>query len=614
MQNFFKQIKFRSGIVLAVSGGLTLIFLFLLAISMPTLKNVRCQGQDGSQNEISLPYRGNSKSGAFFIFRGILSKNLITETKVNIIPDDRVEWMNINGHAVNLSVVPSKQRGDWKHGFHINLRHYLHNGDNEVVIGIRNGGGKYGLAFFPSARSHMVYFLLGLIFLSFAVFLVGLSQKLLPWDHVLIGLLIGAVLLRVLVLFYTPYSLRTYDVQGHLDYIEYLLKHFFMPAKNAGWMFYHPPLYYYLAAIVARVVMLFTQDKQILYKILQFFSLILNIGFLISAVEIFREVFGSLGSRLGKRLEPVWIAVAIFLFWPGGVIHAVRIGNDSLQYLMASLSLLFFIKWQKGQGQREFYLAFLFGALGMLTKTNTILLFALLGIYYLVFLARTHNPLSRWKEVVVLGVLSLAVLIGGFRVSFSSFSPKSPQIVANANGLDKRLLVGNRAQNFLYFDLRTYINEPFVSPWDDKTGRNYFWNYLLKTSLFGEFSQEDKTLSNIAVVLSWLALLMVMYMLIGMVLQSRKRFFKNLVLWSYFGMLLIGAVIFRVIYPYSSSNDFRYILPILIPFSVFFSEALLFFRLQGWKRMEWTGYALAGSFILGSLWYFVQLGLASVRL
>jgi len=373
MQKFFKQIKLHSGIILAVSGGLTLIFLFLLAISIPTLKNVVCQEQNGSQNKISLPYKGESQPGAFFVFRGILSKNLITQTKVKIIPDDRVAWMNINGQAVNLSVVPYAQRGDWQHGFHINLRPYLHNGDNEVVIGIRNGGGKYGLAFFPSSRSQMLYFLLGLIFLSFAVFLVGLTKKLLPWDHVLIGLLIGAVLLRVFVLFYTPYSLRTYDVKGHLDYIDYLLKHFFIPAKDAGWMFYHPPLYYYLAAIVARVVIFFTQNKQILYKILQFLSLILNIGFLISAVEIFREVFGSLGSRLGKRLTPVWIAAGVFLFWPGGVIHAVVIGNDSLQYLMASLSLLFFIKWQKGKNQRQFYLAFLFSALGMLTKTNTIL-------------------------------------------------------------------------------------------------------------------------------------------------------------------------------------------------------------------------------------------------
>jgi hypothetical protein len=41
----------------------------------------------------------------------------------------------------------------------------------------------------------------------------------------------------------------------------------------------------------------------------------------------------------------------------------------------------------------------------------------------------------------------------------------------------------SRAENYLWFDLRTFVTAAFTSAWDDDKGRQYFWNYLLKTSL-----------------------------------------------------------------------------------------------------------------------------------
>ncbi len=608
MKNFLKKIQTRSVCILAGSGFLTIIFLVFLVISLPFLTGVIQQSPDGHKQAVTLPHRGNSASGALFVFRGTFKRKFYTQTYVNIIPDDRVEWMRVNGQAVDLSSVSNSKISDWKYGFNFDLKPYLQPGNNKIEIAVRNNGGKYGLAFFPSGKSGILIFVSILILLNFMVFLFVLLKKTLSWDTVLTALVVAGILLRFIVMFYTHYTVRSYDVAGHLEYIWFILKHFFPPAKHAGWMFYHPPFYYFLAAGAVRIGLLFTQDKEVIYKLLQFFSLLLNAGFLIATVEIFKRIFGS---RSGRKIAPIWIATVVFVFWPGGVIHAVRIGNDGLQYLFSALSLLFFVRWRQEDSRKAFYLSFVFAAFGMITKTNAILLFGLLGIYYLIDLIRTKAVVSRWRELVVLGLTTLVVLMIGFRVPIKNFSG-GLEMVSNASTLTRQLKVGNRAQNYLYFDLKTYINTPFVSPWKDETGRQYFWNYLLKTSLFGEFSEPDAHLGNQAVVLSWVALLMVLYTLAGMVLQNRKWIEKNQVVLSYFVILILGAIVFRILYPYASSNDFRYTLPILIPFSIFFAQAIVFFRFTGRKRIEWFGYILTVFLMVWSWLYLIRLGFVNI--
>ena len=60
-------------------------------------------------------------------------------------------------------------------------------------------------------------------------------------------------------------------------------------------------------------------------------------------------------------------------------------------------------------------------------------------------------------------------------------------VVGNAGGNDNSVLVRNNPGNFLFFDLRTFLTQPYTDPWHDELGRQFFWNYLAKTSLFGEF-------------------------------------------------------------------------------------------------------------------------------
>jgi len=44
-----------------------------------------------------------------------------------------------------------------------------------------------------------------------------------------------------------------FDVDGHMDYIQYLLTRHRLPLPNEGWAMYHPPLYYFLSAVLLHV-------------------------------------------------------------------------------------------------------------------------------------------------------------------------------------------------------------------------------------------------------------------------------------------------------------------------------------------------------------------------
>ena len=48
--------------------------------------------------------------------------------------------------------------------------------------------------------------------------------------------------------------------------------------------------------------------------------------------------------------------------------------------------------------------------------------------------------------------------------------------------------VDNTATSYLYFDLHNFIQATYTSTIDEDQGKNCFWNFLLKSSLFGPFN------------------------------------------------------------------------------------------------------------------------------
>ena len=100
------------------------------------------------------------------------------------------------------------------------------------------------------------------------------------------------------------------------------------------------------------------------------------------------------------------------------------------------------------------------------------------------------------------------------------------------------------------------------------TGREYFWNYLLKSSMFGDYSDwfHKPVQRFLALVMSPLLLGLVVLFWIGVARNMQRTARQSLPLLVVIAVSIVSVFALRFYNPYSGNNDFRYIYPVLIPF------------------------------------------------
>jgi hypothetical protein len=84
----------------------------------------------------------------------------------------------------------------------------------------------------------------------------------------------------------------------------------------------------------------------------------------------------------------------------------------------------------------------------------------------------------------LLVVACLVTFGGGIRERISGSN--TSLFIGHKQYPDASLAVGNRPSNYLLFSPKQFIQLPFTDLYDDRYGRQMFWHYFWKTSLFGE--------------------------------------------------------------------------------------------------------------------------------
>jgi hypothetical protein len=171
-------------------------------------------------------------------------------------------------------------------------------------------------------------------------------------------------------------------------------------------------------------------------------------------------------------------------------------------------------------------------------------------------------------------------------------------VMLNTHQLYPGLEVGNGWRNYLVFDARTFLLEPFTSPWKDALGRQFFPNYLSKTGLFGEFEQTGALPRLAAVVISWAFLPLVVVLAAGLVFALKDRRSELLMFAVYLAASLAAITAVRIAYPVNI--DFRYILPALIPVCVLIPYGLVRLRDSGWSALARAGWAAVSVFTVAA--------------
>jgi len=231
-------------------------------------------------------------------------------------------------------------------GFNVEVRDLLHRGENWFAAKVSDSGGRYGFRMRTSGRDP-VSGILGAIILISLCLAAWNGLKYYKFDSSIALVLVVSLGVQLIYLWNTEFDARTYDVEGHLQHASMVYQGTLIPQAAAGWECYHPPLYYGLAAVILGATQLGNGEG---IAWLQFFSLTLSFFFLCVSSRIIGTIFKT------SRHKTV-LALVLLAFWPSGFIHAPRIGNDALLYLLFALSLHNLLLWVGNFSSRNSLLA-----------------------------------------------------------------------------------------------------------------------------------------------------------------------------------------------------------------------------------------------------------------
>jgi hypothetical protein len=546
-----------------------LVFIILYYMSCIELPVASIYAPTGNVLKTQLPYMDehpSKNSDYILIFR--LNANWLTPSVYKLTAYDSIQEIHVNGNVIPLD--HALIAGDLKNhhlGIHINLGQYLHPGINMIQIRVHSSHLRIGLNLERSGLDFTTALIATALALSFLL-LLGLILKRTELTKGAVWILLGSLAVRFLYLYYTGPFERQHDIGGHIEYILYLVRDHALPASSACWQCYQPPLYYILASFIYSI---FSPLRGYLaLRELQMFSVLLSFVFLLISHGIIRRVFP-------RKEKLQHLTLGLIAFWPSLVIHSARISNDVLFYPVVIASVYFLVKWDDDRRFQTLLSAFMLAIVSMMVKTNGLIVIGTIGLVFGInwFIHFLHNGFRRENIQIFLkqSAALITILVVTFGILFSEpildnlHGKKTPFIIGNIAGLDDATKVERNWRNFAYLNLPAYLTYSYTSPWIDQGGRQYFWNYLLKTSLFGEWDNYQGT-KFIAWLLSLGLIGLILLAGSGIVLSLAQgkwdhRLNGLLILSVFFLMALISM---RYIYSYACIGDFRFILPIIVPF------------------------------------------------
>jgi 4-amino-4-deoxy-L-arabinose transferase-like glycosyltransferase len=381
-----------------------------------------------------------------------------------------------------------------------------------------------------------------------------------PWP-VAAALLLG-VLLRFGLWSVTPHDWLAHDVEGHLAYVEYLEREGELPPPALGFQFYQPPLYHALGAGLQRV--LGTSSPRPLQDLGLLLS-VLTLAAGLWAVAGFAPGQGGRQGRLGRAVTGT--ALALLAVHPSLVLMSPRVNNDVLVTLWLFLAVALAGRWWREGRRRDWIGAVLAVGLGLLTKSTAILLLPVLGL--LLILRRGESGRSRLR-LGAAALIIVALLAGWFHAHRFAVEGQR-DLAGNLGELSPWLALEAGAGSLLTFHPGRVIATPYVNPVLPGAERDHFWEYLFRSSLFGEFSfRRVPLLLSRGLLAAGLALAATA--LLGLVAAQLRDWREALPHTLLLLIVLAGQLLYLRTAPFSTSQDFRYSVVLLLPLLFFLTR------------------------------------------
>lgn len=566
-----------------LSLGALVALMWLSTWQSISLQKVEVSTNASDYQAVTLPFSQDHIGG--YSIRVTLDGIRTNTHSFRIYPDDEIHALTVNGQPVPLDHLSVDERRNYGSGFTIEIDQFTPNQTNILEAQLSNASNPAGFRIESTKRlSNSKLFV---IYLMLAVLVLVLKRHL-HINKTQTLVLLVSLAISTLYLLKTDERTRTFDVfegGGHRDYIEYLIEHKALPIPGDGWEYHQPPLYYLAAALAKQTAPIDSKVSGELWG--QLFGLYLWVLFLASSLATLKLAF---------RKHPLVIAMAslALCLWPSGIIHSIRIGNDLGVYACYSLAFFYTIKWWRSRDSHTLFWASLWMAGSLLSKSNGLAVAGVLGIlmlFHIYGLVRKPTLFQQHKakllrDIAIAGGLFCSAILLNFADNIKHYLDGTSKdwLLSNVSEMiNPGLKVGNELNNYLVFDSATFLQEPFISTWEDKYGRQYFWNFVLRSALSSEYFFNGDGMRFWGITNGVLLLVMLGGAVIFYLQQQPQTSTVKLKRLVYRNAPWLMALVFpfilllayRIKVPLSCNTDFRYIYPVLLP--------ILFFVFQAWS-------------------------------
>jgi len=363
---------------------------------------------------------------------------------------------------------------------------------------------------------------------------------------------------------YTPCTLRQNDVgyfyrevfdPHHAGYICYIRYYGWIPSADVREMdqWYHPPFHHLICAYFLRLYETVFPGYAENYDILQMITLIYSFLCVVFIRRIIK--FFDISDKTDKLITLLLAMFPIF------IVNAGELNNDILSILLFVVSIYNIFKWH----QEDYGIKYLIGSalaigLGMMTKLSVWMAAVPVGTILLVSLIRSRGKDVRlWKQYGLFALISFPLgLWFPLRNYIGWGVPPTYIPVPLYNESLEKYSVWQRF--FDVVDNSGYYNIPYYALWsavfDDDDYRDHMFFGMVSYFAFIIFA---------AIVI--IALAGIIYMIIRAIKQKNADW-KLISLILLLIVELVSYTAFCFKFPYLCTMNFRYIVPVTIPFAL----------------------------------------------
>ena len=349
------------------------------------------------------------------------------------------------------------------------------------------------------------------------------------------------------------------DLWGHLQYINYIEEHLIPPSPVAGWQYYHPPLYYWLAA-------LFDSASQYMHAnarglAMRYLSLTCLLFFLFYGLRLINAVI--------RSPYLAFVVSAAALFWPLNLGFSGRVTNDVLLNPLWTAFFFYLLRWHRDLRKDDFCICLCLCALTFLVKNTAIVLLAQCGIlacYNLFYKRIDLSYLLSKRMVIAVCILFFALSLNFGRTLYYKFTeePKLGLIVGNIymDPALPRISAPNNYKEMFTTRLSIFFATPFWGLWAGHgpiSGKQYLVPSFIKTLILGEFYWPNRTM---ATQIDLLLMLIILFAgLTSLTVSPSRQEDEFLTINTVF---IIGCYIAnRIIHATYPTEDARFIYPVM---------------------------------------------------